>query len=109
MAIAVGTPPVTCHHGATGPECGSCTGERTRAAAKAAGMPVTYFIRTQQQGWAWARFREAIHQVHPEHDRAECGQLVPRASRTTVTAGVAAGACSVCWRRVLGDTPRRSR
>lgn len=105
MTVAVGT----CHHGTTGPECGLCSGERVRAEASAAGMPVSYWLRTQRMGWSWARFRDAVHLVHPNHDRAECGRLVPRAIRTPVVAGVAAAACEVCWRRVLGDTPRRSR
>ncbi|MCC6619443.1 MAG: hypothetical protein IT341_10455 [Chloroflexi bacterium] len=109
MTVAVGTAPNTCHHAATGPECGLCVGERTRAAAAAAGVPVAYWIRIQEQGWGWARFRDAVHLVHPAHDRSECGRLVPRAVRTTVTTGIAAAACDGCWRRVLGDTPRRSR
>lgn len=110
MAIAAGTRAATCHHAASGPDCGLCVGERTRAAAAAAGVPVSYWIRTREGGWSWAAVRGGVpHLVHPSHDLAECGRIVHRSERSAVTSGIAATACDQCWRRVLGDTPRRSR
>lgn len=106
MTDALGTAQ-TCHHGSTSPECGLCSGERTRARAAAADMPVIYFMR-RESGWAWAAWHGAIHLVHPAHDRAECGRLVPRAVRTQVSTGIEAGACADCWRRVMGTRQRRA-
>lgn len=100
MTVAEGTPQLD----------GYQIGARTRAAAKAAGLPVTYWIRTRELGWSWATVRGGVpHLVPPRGDVAECGQLLRRAERTPVITNVAATACARCWHRVLGDTPRRSR
>ncbi len=110
MTTAAGTRAASCRHGATGPVCGLCVGERTRAAAAAAGVPVSYWIRTREQGWHWAAVRGQVpHLVHPSTDLAECGRIVYRSERSAVTSGIAATACDQCWRRVLGNVPRRSR
>lgn len=111
MTIAEGTPRTpTCRHGATGERCGLCVGERSRAAARAAGVPVAYWVRTRELGWHWAALRDGVpHLVPSGGDLAECGRLLPRGARTPVVDGVATTACHTCWHRVLGDTPRRSR
>lgn len=112
MAIAAGTRAASCRHGATGPLCGLCVGERTRAAARAAGVPVSYWIRTQELGWHWAVRAGATHAIHlvpPRGERARCGVIVSLDGREQVLLGVAAGACARCWKSALGDTPRRSR
>lgn len=107
MTIAEGTPH-TCRHGLA--DCGACTGERSRAAAVAAGVPLPYYVLTRELGWSWASLHDGVpHLVPPAGDLAECGRLVPRGARATVTAGVASTACHPCWRAALGDTPRRSR
>lgn len=109
MTIAMGTSPTTCRHGATGPDCGICAGERVRATAAASGRPEIYVGRVEL-GWSWASLRDGVpHFVPAEGDRGECGRLVPRGARTPTTTGIAATACGTCWRGVLGDTPRRSR
>lgn len=101
MTTAVGTPQKL---------DGLAIGAQTRAAAAAAGVPVTYWIRTQELGWSWASIADGTpHLVPPAGDVAECGRLMRRAERATVTTGVAARACGTCWTRVLGDTPRRTR
>lgn len=85
-------------------------GARTRAAAATAGVPATYWMRTQELGWTWAAVRGGVpHLVPPNGDLAECGHLMRRGERTPITTGIAASACAKCWHRVLGDTPRRSR
>ena len=103
-------PALTCRHGITATDCGLCVGERSRAAATAAGVPVAYYVLTRDLGWAWAALRDGVpHLVPPDGDGAECGRFVPRGARTPVTSGVATTACHACWRRVLADTPRRTR
>lgn len=103
MTVAEGTPQLD----------GYQKGARTRAAAKAAGMPIRYWVATRELGWHWARLvlngEAAIHFVPPAGDTAECGRFMPRGGRERITTGIAERACGSCWRRVLGDTPRRSR
>lgn len=108
-ALGTAPTPATCRHGAAG-ECGICSGERARADARAAGVPVAYWALTRVLGWTWASLHDGVpHLVPPDGDLSECGRLVPRGARTPVTAGVASTACHGCWRSVLGETPRRSR
>lgn len=100
MTTAVGTPQID----------GLRIGAETRARAAAAGVPVTYWIRTQELGWSWAAVpRGTPHIVPPEGDLSECGRIVRRGERIPISTGIAASACDNCWRRVLGDTPRRTR
>jgi hypothetical protein len=98
MTIAEGTP----HDGLR-------VGADTRRRAAASGRPVSYQVLVEL-GWFWAAASgQTPHLVPPYGDAAHCGRPLSRADRHPVTQGIAEHACAVCWKRALGNTPRRSR